>query len=1150
MSTVLESSGFVVDILEEAGILDPFSLEIRGQKGDSMNPSRGLLFALSRLVLLFLLAIAVPFGSHAQLLQGTIDGNVADSTQAAIVGARVVATNQETNFTRETVTNSAGGYDLPGLPPGTYTISVSSPGFQNYTQTGIAVTPNNIRRVDVTLTVGQVNETVTVAASAAALQTDRAEIRSDVTGSTLANIPVPIGRNYQMVVVTLPGVSPAQNANSFAANPSRSVNFSVNGTPTNINSTRIDGVSSGGIIDSTLTYLPALEAIQEVNVVTNSFDAEQGLAGGAAISLQIKSGSNAIHGSLFGFHTDQHLKAYQWAADRTQPKPKYINNQYGATLGGPIKKDKLFYFASFEGTGYSENVTQVGQVPTPAMKAGNLSGSPTPIYDPSTGNANGTGRTAFPNNMIPANRIDPGVQNFLNLAGTWAPNQPGSGALGLSRNFVTSAGNYQWRRQYDDKLTWNPTNKLSTFFRFGLLDHNANTNGVFGQLGGLPISRANTGAGFVQGHLFQGTISATYVATPNLVIDAAYGYFREDFNDVPPRSTENLGWTVFQVPGLQTSDPRELAWPLILIDGFAQIGAPNNFEPHGYRDPVRDYMANLSWNKGSHNLRVGTDINLQDINESQPQGANSYTAGPGGFQFSQGATQLNGGPAGNDYNAFASFLLGLPANAGKLRLFPEEIQTRMKALSFYARDRWQVTPKLTVNYGVRWEYFPFPTRVGRGLEVYDFQNNTMLLCGLGPNPIDCGITNGKGRPTPRAGIAYRLTDSTVIRAGYGMTNDPINFANFQRLNYPDLSQVVLNAPNAFSWATTLRQGFPAIVKPDLSSGILPVQGNLSLITFENNNLVRGYIQSWNFTVEKRIRGWIGSAGYVATRSVDQLAELDQNWSPIGGGAAGQQLNKKFGRTASTFMMGTLGTAKYDSLQMRAEHRFSGGFHVSAGYTWAHGRGYTGESSGATPSIGIPYYYGLNYGNLSRDIRHNLNASWIAEAPFGKGKPWLAEGSAARILGGWQLSGVFSAYTGQPFTATASNTSLNAPGSSQRADCISTPQKIGSIFQWYSKSSFAVPAAGHIGTCGYDSLTGPGVVNLDLGLDRKFQITERFELRFRAEAFNAANTPHHANPNSTQASVSNSSFMQATDIRNTGRDGLDERTFRLGLKVSW
>jgi len=1105
-------------------------------------------------VLVALMLVAPAMGG--QLLQGTIDGNVTDSSQAAIPGATVTARDQQTNFTRETKTNAVGGYSLSGLPPGTYTIAVNSPGFQSYTETGIAVVPNTIRRVDVTLTVGQVTESVTVEASTAALQTDRAEIRSEVTSNTLTNVPVPIGRNYQLLMPTLPGVSEAQNNNSFAANPTRSVNFSVNGTPTNINNFSIDGTNSRGVIDSTFTYIPALEAVQEVSVVSNSFDAEQGLAGGAAIALQIKSGSNAVHRSMFGFHTDQHLKAYQWAADRSQPKPKYIYNQYGGTIGGPIKKDKLFYFLSYEGTHYSENATQAVQVPTLAMKAGDLSASPTPIYDPRTGNPDGTGRTPFPGNIIPKDRIDPGIQAILNLGG-WAPNTKGSGAFGLARNYVTSAPNYQWRRQYDTKLSYNPTSKLSTFVRFGFVDHNANTDGIFGPLGGLPISRANTGSGFVQGHLFQGTISATYVPTPNLVIDANYGYFREDFNDVPPRGDENLGWTVMKVPGLQTDRKTELGWPLILIDGFSRLGAANNFEPHGYRDPTYDYSANLSWTRSTHNVRFGFNLNRQHINESQPQGNLDYIASQGGFQFSPGATQLNGGPPGNDFNTFAAFLLGLPNNAGKLRLFPDDIQTRMKAYSFYARDRWQVTSKLTFSYGLRVELFPFPRRVGRGLEVYDFDKNVMLLCGLGPNPIDCGINKGKGGPAPRLGLAYRIGDSMVLRAGYGMTWDPINLSNFERLNYPDLIQIALNRPNGFSWATTLRQGFPDIVQPDLKSGILPVASTLSVITLDNNNLVRGYIQSWNLTAERRFGGWVGSAGYVATRTTDQLHQLDANWSPIGTGTAGQVLNRKFGRTAATRFYGTLGTSKYDSLQTRLEHRFSTGYQVVIGYTWAHGRGYSAETSGAIPgagtisgitaTVGLPAYYRLNYGDLNRDIRHNFQTTGIFELPFGKDKPWAQNGPLSQIAGGWQISALLSAFTGTPFTVVADNSTLNSSASAQRADCFSTPRKRGNIYQWYDRSDFGVPAAGRFGTCGANALRGPGVVNLDMGVDRKWRFGEQYELKFRVESFNVANTPHHSNPINN---INTGGFMEALGIRNTGRDGLDERTFRVGLKLNW
>ena len=289
--------------------------------------------------------------ANAQLLQGAIDGNVTDSTQAAIIGAKVSITNEATNATRETVTNEAGSYSFLTIDTGSYTLTVNTPGFQAYTATGLTVSINAVVRMDVELEVGAVTETVTVEASAAVLQTDRAEVRQEVTSKTLENIPIPLGRNYQMMFVTLPGFTPPTNAHSIPSNPSRAVRFSVNGTTRSNNNTRVDGASQTNIwLPHMVSYLPALESIESVNIVTNSFDAEQGLAGGAAINVQIKSGSNNVHGSLFEYNSNNNIKAYPYNSDRTQPKPKYIYNQFGATIGGPIKKDKLFYFVSYEGT--------------------------------------------------------------------------------------------------------------------------------------------------------------------------------------------------------------------------------------------------------------------------------------------------------------------------------------------------------------------------------------------------------------------------------------------------------------------------------------------------------------------------------------------------------------------------------------------------------------------------------------------------------------------------------------------------------------------------------------------------------------------------------------------------------------------------------
>ena len=267
-------------------------------------------------------------------------------------------------------------------------------------------------------------------------------------------------------------------------------------------------------------------------------------------------------------------------------------------------------------------------------------------------------------------------------------------------------------------------------------------------------------------------------------------------------------------------------------------------------------------------------------------------------------------------------------------------------MSFYLRDRWQVTPKLTMPFGVRYEVYPFPTRDVRGLERYDSDNNKIWACGVGDIPTDCGIGIGKHNVVPRVGVAYRMTDSTVLRVGYGVTIDPFNWARPLRTNFPIMAKDGPVLPDSYGFATTLRDGLEVINEPDLGNGILDLPLTTVVRTMDTNNLTRGYIQSWNLTLEQRLGNWIASAGYVATRSVNQLAGLEQNWGDIGEGGAGRKLNKKFGRSAGTTLFGSLGTAKYDSLQAKLQRRFSQGLQLNLAWTWAHGRGYTGEDSGS------------------------------------------------------------------------------------------------------------------------------------------------------------------------------------------------------------
>lgn len=1123
-----------------------------------MGVSRRFLFN-SALSLSALVTFAIQ-PCAAQLLQGTIDGNVTDPSQAAVAGANVKVTNEATTLARETTTNSLGEYTLPTLPPGAYDLTVNVPGFTPYAQKGIVVNANEVTRVNVAMVVGQINQDVTVSAQAANLQTDKADVHTDLTTRSLTDLPTPLGRNYQLLLpVMVPGVATPTSGGSFAANPSRAVSVGYNGTSGWGNSTRIDGTSATDFNGTYPMYTPALEAIDTVNVVTNSFDAEQGMASAAAINIATKSGSNAIHGSAFEYHSDQHLKAYAWAADRTQPAPKYINNQTGATIGGPIKKNKLFYFVSWEGTYVRQATALYSEVPTPLMKTGVLTGSPTPIYDPMTGNANGTGRTAFPGNIIPASRIDLGIQALLNLNEWPNPDVQGTGAYGLARNYYSQGTSGQNRNQYDTKLTWNPTDKLSVFVRFGLNDNTWTNPQQYGQLGGLGYSPSNSSVGVGGGHIYSGTISAAYIFNPNLVVDAYYGYSRNDAFTSPPQLSQNLAWTLLQIPGTQSSQLQGGGLPALMIDGFggtgsgqipeSTLGPYNNFQPQNIQNNETEYVGNVTWLKGTHNIRAGVEINLQRDEEFQIQATFcGYCLGAGGFQFEQGTTQLNGGPAGNDYNAFASFLLGLPMNAGKVTLFPPQYQFLQNIYAFYVRDQWQVNHKLTLTYGTRWEAFPFPNRGTRGLEYFVPSTNTMVICGEAGNPQNCGITKDNHRFAPRAGFAYRLTDTTVIRAGYGLTNDPTNYGSDlgNRQNFPDITATAITAPNSYSYAITLRQGLPAAIPPNYSSGAVPVPLSAGLFTVDNQNYARGYVQSWNFTVEQRIKSWIVSAGYVATRSVDPVSTLNENWGPIGAGNAGEQLNALYGRAAATYMIGTQGTTKYDSLQAKAEHRFAGGYQIGTTYTFAKGAGFAGTGS-TLPQVAIPYDFSLNYGALAGIAHHSVGITIIADSPFGKGKKYLQSGVAGKVLGNWQFNAVSILRTGTPFTVTASNTSLNAAGSTQFGDCLTTPQQLGGIYQWYNKADFGTPSAGRFGTCGTNSLWGPGLINLDSSLNRTFPINERFQLKFSMEGFNMTNTPHHSNPTS---SVSSGTFMQALGIANTGREGIDERTFRLGLRLGW
>src|SRR5262249_17825205 len=425
------------------------------------------------------------------------------------------------------------------------------------------------------------------------------------------------------------------------------------------------------------------------------------------------------------------------------------------------------------------------------------------------------------------------------------------------------------------------------------------------------------------------------------------------------------------------------------------------------KDDQYQTVANLNWLKGEHNVRVGTDIYYQALNHTQPEisGGTSFGA-RGGFRFRSGPTQILGGPTGNQYNAFASFLLGLPDQIGRLKL-GEPYTTRNWQYSLYARDQWQATSRLTLSYGTRWEYFPIPTRANRGLERYDVNTNQMLIGGVGDVPMDLGVKVSKTLFAPRVGATYRVTEGTVIRAGFGITNDPYSLARPLRTNHPAVLNLLLNAPNSFAFVSRLADGIPAIADPDLQGGRIPVPSPITVFTLPDE-FTRGYIRSFNVTLQKELRwGFVAEAAYVGTRQIDQLGFRELNWSPIGGGQAGRQLNLKFGRTGQTRLIAPIGDSKYDALQTRLERPFANGVQLGVNYTWAKSIGIAGNAnSDGALRINIPDYYALNRSLSDFDRTHNLNITNITLLPFGPERRWLNDrGWLSQIVGGWQMNNV-------------------------------------------------------------------------------------------------------------------------------------------------
>ena len=1102
--------------------------------------------------------MAVPAIVAAQILYGSIVGNVTDETGAAVPGAAVTATHNETKASRETTTDATGAYRFPTLQSGTYTVSVNLTGFRPQTAQ-VPVTLNNVSRQNVQLAVGALTEAVQVSAERPVLQTDRAEVRSELKAQELVNLPVPVGRNYQQLFRVLPGFTPPEDAHSIPSNPSRALVFNVNGTSRSSNNTRIDGVSSTNLwLPHVTAYVPALESIETVNVVTNSFDAEQGLAGGSAINVQIKSGTNSLRGSAFEYHTNEQLRARNYFDPPGTSKGEWRYNQFGGTVGGPILQNRLFYFASYEGTRDRQNVSRTMSVPTEAIRRGDFSATGTPIYDPLTGAPDGSGRTQFPGNVIPADRIDPVARRLI--AEIPMPNlRDADGSVPELNNYFVQAPFVFNRSTLDTKINWNASPNLQVFGRYSVLDFFQDNKTVFGEfLQGNPSAGGNPGIG--EGNTYNVSGGANYTLTPNLVVDASLGFVRMNTGVEQADIDQNKGLDVLGIPGTNGSRAFEGGMPLFDFSTYSDYGTTESYMPYYRSDDQLQSTVNLNWLKGAHNIRFGTDLYFQALNHTQPEFIGTSLGARGGFQFRAGATQLRDGPSGNNFNEWGSFLLGLPNSVGRLNEVVAPYTTRAWQYSLYVRDQWQISPQLTLSYGTRWEYFPLPTRTDRGLERYNPQTNMMEIGGVGSVPENLGVKESKTLFAPRVGLAYRVTPRTVLRAGFGITNDPYSLARPMRTNHPILLNLIVQAPNSFGWASTMAQGIPPVPDPDLGNGIIPVPTNVSVVTIPDE-FDRGHIKSWNVAVQHELKwGFVGEAAYVATRQVDQLGFRELNWSPIGGGRDGRQLYGPFGRDAETRLVAPIGDSQYDSLQTRLERRFADGIQIGVRYTWSKSTGIAGaDNSDGDPRINIPEFYHLNEALSGFDRTHAFHITNLTELPFGRGRRWLNNGGvAAALLGGWMVNNILSVYSGTPFSVTASGTSLNAPGSDQRADIVNPDVEvlggIGRTAAWFDPLAFKPVTEARFGTAAFNSVRGPGYHRWDLGVFRQIDLPRGMDLQLRFEAFNVTDAPRFNNPGGNVSNLRLNADGTVRDLNGfaviTGTAAASERQLRIGARLGF
>jgi Carboxypeptidase regulatory-like domain/TonB dependent receptor len=1112
----------------------------------SHNPRHYPIWARAMLALLLtLFALLAPRAARSQQVNAAITGKVTDTSGAAIPDARVTATDLDRGTTLTTISNASGIYDLPQVPVGNYSIRVEKQGFQTAQQSKVTLVLNQVARLDFPLSVGTVTTTLEVTSAAPILQTDSTEVSTLLEAHAIAALPLAT-RNYNQLALLIPGsvtTSPASfNTGQSTFNSGRPY---INGNREQANYYLLDGMDNNEFVDNNVAYSPNVDAIQEFNVVTNNPNASYGQFLGGVISVSMKSGTNQYHGNLFEFVRNDFFNANEWSRNfSTDPTvnsapAKLRWNEFGGTFGGPIKKNKLFFFVDYQGSRFDNPPTSTTITTLTAQeRTGDLSDIPgITLHYPGTtvampanlANAAicGPGQTMGSSPCI--TRLSPtalkiiGALPSANLAGT------NNGTL---NNLTNTSGSFINADQGDAKVDWNASEKDHVFARY---TQQYSTNPTTNSQALLYSSSGNNNF-----PLWNGVIGYTRTISSTIVNEARFGvnYYPAEGNVQGGSGTAGANL----IPGQPTS----------FLPGLSFSGAPLGGGLNGpfafgtvdaaeiFHQTTIQFDDNLTFTRGAHTMKMGFQA-LRYRNDYVPATSNDGAAGQIAF-----SGQYSG-------NAEADFLLGLPSYIGYGQGYSGTVGQRNSSFGAFFQDDWRINSHLTLNLGVRWQLFTPIYEVGNRMTNFGEYSGQIELAGVDGNSRALyNQYNGIANFLPRAGLAWspggKWGRNTVVRAAFSRSSFQEGTGEYNRLatNAPWNIDLVGQYSAGLNGAipanqTTLDQGFAALGStggtPCNVSTIASVPASCFAgvrIHMTDPNYRPAVSNQWNFSVQHQFgsattfqAGYIGqhtdhlAAIYFAGQSV-----LEPNGTVVPGPyLAGNPALKDAG-TGQVRLNTSTGIQNYNALQLSFQQRFSKGLAFQANYTWSkcltNNQGYYGRygdsaASQASADVSFQQYVyntSLDYGFCDHDVTNVFNGYLTYELPFGRNKMFGQNANKAvqAVLGDWQLNTIFTIHGGFPISMLDWAGDAGTGSAQGRPDCLEpsrqTPFKnfAGGGYIWFDPSTMADPQPGHLGNCGVSTERGPGIRQIDVSLSKRFLITERQTLEFRAEAINSFNTP--------------------------------------------